>query len=181
MRNYLVAGLLSLVLVAPANAAIFPTLDGNDPLIWAHRGASVFSRENTLEAFELAQAENADGTELDLVLTADGDLAVFHDTTLDNLTNVEDVFPDSRRRADGRYHVADFTMAELRTLEVDPSRLERYAPLLPDGVRVAESGLKSAADARRMADAGYRLALVGTALMRSADPGALIREMAGAA
>lgn len=69
----------------------------------------------------------------------------------------------------------------LRTLEVDPSRLERYAPLLPDGVRVAESGLKSAADARRMADAGYRLALVGTALMRSADPGALIREMAGAA
>lgn len=70
---------------------------------------------------------------------------------------------------------------DLRTLEVDPSRLERYAALLPDGVRVAESGLKSAADVRGVADAGYRLALVGTALMRSADPGALIRAMAGAA
>ena len=69
----------------------------------------------------------------------------------------------------------------LRTLEVDPLRLERYAALLPDGVCVAESGLASAADARRVADAGYRLALVGTALMRSSDPGALIRAMAGAA
>ena len=124
MRKYLAAAALSLFVVAPADAATFPTLDGSDPLIWAHRGASLFSRENTLEAFELAQAENADGTELDLVLTADGELAVFHDTTLDVRTNVEDVFPDSRRRADGRYHVADFTMAELRTLEVDFPRDE---------------------------------------------------------
>ena len=69
----------------------------------------------------------------------------------------------------------------LRTLEVDSSRLERYAALLPEAVCVAESGLTSAADARRVAAAGYRLALVGTALMRSADPGALIRAMTGAA
>ena len=136
MRNYLVAGLLSLVAITPAHAAIFPTLDGTDPLIWAHRGASLFSRENTLEAFELAQAENADGAELDLVLTADGQLAVFHDTTLDTRTNVEDLFPDSRRRADGRYHVADFTMAELRTLEVDFPRDEiiRNPTLNPNAV-----------------------------------------------
>lgn len=65
----------------------------------------------------------------------------------------------------------------LRTLEVDPTRLERYAPLLPAGVNVAESGLKSARDAARVAAKGYRLALVGTALMRATDPGALIREM----
>ena len=69
----------------------------------------------------------------------------------------------------------------LRTLEVDSSRLERYAALLPEAVCVAESGLTSAADARRVAAAGYRLALVGTALMRSADPGALIRAMTAAA
>ena len=65
----------------------------------------------------------------------------------------------------------------LRTLEVDPTRLERYAPLLPDVITVAESGLSTAADAARMAAAGYRLALVGTALMRAPDPGALIRDM----
>ena len=69
----------------------------------------------------------------------------------------------------------------LRTLDVDPTRLERYAPLLPAGVKVAESGLKTARDAERMADKGYGLALVGTALMRADDPGALIREMTAVA
>ncbi len=70
---------------------------------------------------------------------------------------------------------------DLRTLDVDPDRLERYADLLPAGVTVAESGLKTAQDASRAARQGYRLALVGTALMRSADPAALIRAMQSAA
>jgi len=65
----------------------------------------------------------------------------------------------------------------LRTLEVDPTRLERYAPLLPQGITVAESGLQGPADAARVAAKGYRLALVGTALMRADDPGDLIRAM----
>jgi indole-3-glycerol phosphate synthase len=69
----------------------------------------------------------------------------------------------------------------LRTLEVDSTRLERFAPLLPAGVSVAESGLKTADDAVRVAAKGYRLALVGTALMRAEDPGALIREMTASA
>jgi len=69
----------------------------------------------------------------------------------------------------------------LRTLAVDPTRLERYAPLLPPGVTVAESGLKTPADARRVADKGYGLALVGTALMRADDPALLIREMTAVA
>ncbi len=65
----------------------------------------------------------------------------------------------------------------LRTLEVDATRLSRYAPMLPAGITVAESGLKTAADAARVALQGYRLALVGTALMRADDPGVLIRAM----
>lgn len=69
----------------------------------------------------------------------------------------------------------------LRTLDVDPNRLERYADLLPAGVTVAESGLKTAEDASRVARQGYRLALVGTALMRSSNPAALIGAMQGAA
>ncbi|MEM8681817.1 MAG: indole-3-glycerol-phosphate synthase [Pseudomonadota bacterium] len=68
----------------------------------------------------------------------------------------------------------------LRTLEVDPDRLERLAPMLPSGFNVAESGLKTAADAGRTAGWGYRLALVGTALMRSDDPAALIAGMRSA-
>lgn len=66
---------------------------------------------------------------------------------------------------------------DLRTLAVDPGRLARLAPCLPPGVAaVAESGLHTAADAAEAAQLGYRLALVGTALMRAPDPG----ELAGA-
>ena len=71
----------------------------------------------------------------------------------------------------------------LRTLEVDAARLERLAPLLPDVPCVAESGLHVAEDAARVAGWGYTMALVGTALMRSEDPTALVHDMraAGAA
>ena len=68
----------------------------------------------------------------------------------------------------------------LRTLEVDSARLERLAPLLPDAPCVAESGLKTADDAAAVAGRGYRLALVGTALMRSEDPAALVTDMRAA-
>lgn len=68
----------------------------------------------------------------------------------------------------------------LRTLEVDASRLERLAPLLPDGPCVAESGLTTAVDAAAVAGWGYRLALVGSALMRSEDPATLVGDMRAA-
>jgi indole-3-glycerol phosphate synthase len=67
---------------------------------------------------------------------------------------------------------------DLTTLEVVPARLLELAPLLPPHLpRVAESGLETAADAARLAAAGYSLALVGTALMRAADPAALVGAM----
>jgi len=70
---------------------------------------------------------------------------------------------------------------DLRTLHVDPERLETLAPHLPPGVAcVAESGLHDAEDAARAAGWGYSLALVGTALMRAKDPEKLIREMLAA-
>ena len=66
---------------------------------------------------------------------------------------------------------------DLRTLHVDPQRLEQLASLLPAGRCVAESGLHSGADAAVVAGLGYRLALVGTALMRSEDPAGLVAAM----
>jgi len=71
----------------------------------------------------------------------------------------------------------------LRTLEVDPDRLRNLAPALPAARCVAESGLLVPEDAARVAGWGYRMALVGTALMRSEDPAALVTAMqnAGAA
>jgi indole-3-glycerol phosphate synthase len=60
---------------------------------------------------------------------------------------------------------------DLRTLQVVPGRLEALAPRLPAAVpRVAESGVEHSEDAARLARAGYDVALVGSALMRAADP-----------
>jgi indole-3-glycerol phosphate synthase len=71
---------------------------------------------------------------------------------------------------------------DLVTLQVVPGRLEALVDRLPAGVpRVAESGLESAADAARLAAAGYDLALVGGALMREGDPRRLAGEMLAAA
>lgn len=65
----------------------------------------------------------------------------------------------------------------LRTLHVDPDRLQRLATELPQGPCVAESGLYSADDAARVASWGYSVALVGTALMKCPDPAVLIKAM----
>jgi indole-3-glycerol phosphate synthase len=66
----------------------------------------------------------------------------------------------------------------LRSLAVDPTRLKRFGPLLPSGVTcVAESGQHTGEDAASAASQGYRMSLVGTALMRAEDPAALIGQM----
>ena len=46
--------------------------------VWAHRGASGYAPENTLEAFKKAEKMKADGVELDVQLTKDGELVVIH-------------------------------------------------------------------------------------------------------
>jgi indole-3-glycerol phosphate synthase len=68
---------------------------------------------------------------------------------------------------------------DLRTFEVDLGLTERLRPLIPDTVPlVAESGIHSIDDARRMRDAGADAILVGEMLMRAADPVACLRELA---
>ncbi len=80
------------------------------------------------------------------------------------------------------YHRSDLLLGlncrDLQTLEIDPARLDAAASAFPDGVvAVAESGLCTAVDAGRLAGQGYRIALVGTALMQAGDPAALLRDM----
>jgi indole-3-glycerol phosphate synthase len=74
--------------------------------------------------------------------------------------------------------LAGVNCRDLATLEVVPGRLLELAPLLPRGVpQVAESGISGAEDARRVAAAGYRLVLVGSALMSDQDPVGLARAL----
>lgn len=71
---------------------------------------------------------------------------------------------------------------DLQTLAVDPPRFSQLAALLPQVLpAVAESGVATPADARAMRQLGYRLALIGTALMNPRDPEGLLREILDAA
>ena len=74
--------------------------------------------------------------------------------------------------------LAGVNCRDLATLQIVPRRLDELAQLLPTKVpRVAESGVVSADDARRVAAVGYELALVGSALMQGGDPGTLAAAM----
>ena len=124
---------LMLAILAAAAAA--------QPLVIAHRGASGYLPEHSLEAKVLAHAQGADFIEQDVVMTRDDALVVLHDLTLDRVTDVALRFP-GRARADGYHYVVDFTLAELRSLNVsepaDPARpgqAQRTGRFPPDGSR----------------------------------------------
>ncbi len=71
--------------------------------VWAHRGASGYAPENTLEAFKKAEKMKADGVELDVQLTKDGELVVIHDETVDRVSGEKGF-------------VKDYTLKELKRL-----------------------------------------------------------------
>ncbi len=86
-------------------------------LVIAHRGASGYLPEHTLESKVMAFAQGADYIEQDVVMTQDDQLVVFHDLTLERTTDVARQFP-GRARENGSYYVIDFTLQELRQLQV---------------------------------------------------------------
>jgi len=103
-------------------------------------------------------------------------LEAFDESDLTRASKLLDDDDECERAANGQLLIGVNTR-NLRTLKVDAMRLQRLAPLLPDARCVAESGLHVADDAATVAAYGYRMALVGTALMRSDDPAALIAAM----
>ena len=74
------------------------------PLIVAHRGASADAPEHTLAAYDAAVAQGADFLELDVRLSADGQLVVIHDARLERTT-------------DGRGEVQEYTLQALKRLD----------------------------------------------------------------
>jgi glycerophosphoryl diester phosphodiesterase len=112
------APLLALFLSLSALTAAEPR-----PLIIAHRGASGYLPEHTLAAKALAYGQGADYLEQDVVLSKDGVPVIFHDTHIDTTTDAPKKFP-GRQRADGRFYALDFSLAELKQLNVT----ERFNP-----------------------------------------------------
>jgi glycerophosphoryl diester phosphodiesterase len=78
--------------------------EGDNFTAIAHRGASAYYPENTLESFQGAILMGADMVELDVQLTKDGEVVVFHDEKLSRCTN-------------GKGRIADHTLIELKALD----------------------------------------------------------------
>ena len=83
------------------------------PYVWAHRGAAGYAPENTLEAFSMAAQMGADGVELDVQLSKDGQIVVCHDEKVN-------------RTSDGKGWVRDFTLEELKQMDFSGGN-EKYA------------------------------------------------------
>ena len=81
------------------------------PLNIAHRGARSLAPENTLAAARAALSTGADMWELDVAVSADGELVILHDDTLERTSNATDIFPTAARA------VHTFTLAELRRMD----------------------------------------------------------------
>ncbi len=127
------------VLAACGGAGItpMPTLDGKPPMVVAHRGASGYLPEETVEAYAKAIELGADAIEPDVVSTKDGVLIARHDPNLAYSTDVAQ-HPEfaSRKRTlsvDGEvqegWFASDFTLAEIKTLggiSTDAERPQQY-------------------------------------------------------
>jgi glycerophosphoryl diester phosphodiesterase len=95
------------------------------PVLIAHRGASAYAPEHTLEAYALAIRQGADYVEQDLQLTKDGVLICSHDADLSRTTNVAAVYPDSATLRDVErtgipkqgWYAVDLTLAQIKRLD----------------------------------------------------------------
>jgi len=114
----LLSGALAMLMMAAAPSGAEPAMaETKQKTVIAHRGASGYLPEHTLEAVAMAHDQGADYIEQDVVITKDGIPIVLHDIVLDAVTDVAKVFPD-RKRADGRFYVVDFTLDEIKQLNV---------------------------------------------------------------
>jgi glycerophosphoryl diester phosphodiesterase len=124
------------------------------PLNFAHRGASYEAPGNTLAAFLLAAELGADGIELDVQLSRDGEIVVMHDSTLEATTN-------------GHGPVSSQTLAELKRLDAgswfDPAFARQQIPTLQEVVEAVGHHLLLNIElktAQRLGDDGLAAAVV---------------------
>ena len=98
--------------------------------IFGHRGASAYAPENTLPAFELAERLGADGIELDVQMTRDGECVVIHDERIE-------------RTGTGEGYIRDYTLEELRAFSFH-NRMEEYRgvkiPTLQEALELVKPG-----------------------------------------
>jgi indole-3-glycerol phosphate synthase len=147
----------------------------------------ILRKDFIVEECQIAEAAAAGADAVLLIAAAlgDGDLvrlaARARAEGLATLVEVHDAGELTRALAAGA-RVVGVNSRNLRSLEVDTAVFEQLAPGLPDDVlAVAESGLRSGDDLRRLADLGYDACLIGERFMASDDPGAALADLLASA
>jgi len=148
-------------------------------LVVAHRGAAGQAPENTMEAYRLGVEAGADAIELDVHLTADGQLAVIHDETLDRTTDrsgsVATLTMNEIRAADAgyRFEASDGSFP-FRGTGLHVPTLPEVLDWLPDGFGLAvEIKARAATGATVAALRGSRVRAAGAATVISFDEAAI--------
>jgi glycerophosphoryl diester phosphodiesterase len=126
--------------------------------VWGHRGCRgpSYPPENSLAAFESAIKQGADGVELDVFLTEDNHLVVFHDDTLQRMTN-------------GHGAITSFALAKLRNLRLkDPSGriLEATIPTLDEVLDVVDQFRRRHPEDRRARDFVVNIEIKGAGIAK---------------
>ena len=159
---------------------------GRPEHIMAARAATdlpILRKDFVTDPYEIAEARAA-GADAVLLIVAALDrahlaelLAVARSRGLAALVEVHDE-AETRMAVELGAAIIGINHRDLRTFEVDLGLTERLRKLIPDDVVVvAESGIRTAGDARRVYEAGANAILVGEALMRAKDPAQQIREL----
>lgn len=143
----------------------------------------VIRKDFTVSEFDVLDARlmGADCVLLIAAALTDDELSRFHDLAvqigLEVLVETHDEHELERALNVGAT-IVGVNQRDLVTFEVDHARAERMASLIPPTVvRVAESGVRNADDARRLRDAGYDAVLVGESIVTSIDPVAAVRDL----
>jgi indole-3-glycerol phosphate synthase len=184
-RGYAQAGAAALSVLTDG-----PDFGGSlDDLVAAREAVSipVLRKDFTVDPVQIAEARvaGADAVLLIVAVLDDGALAQCLDAAqrvgLDALVEVHDE-DEARRAVAAGAHCVGVNNRDLRTLRTDLDTFARVRALIPEEVcTVAESGVRSADDVRRLVGEGADAVLVGETLMRSDDPQAACAELVAAA
>lgn len=149
----------------------------------AASGLPVLRKDFTVSALDVLDARlmGADCVLLIAAALSDGELAEFHglarEVGLDALVEIHDEVELERAMKVGA-DLIGVNQRDLVTFQVDHERALRMGSVMPDSVvRVAESGVRGADDARALREAGYQAVLVGESIVTSADPTAAVRAL----
>ena len=160
---------------------------GNLELAAERSGLPCLRKDFMVDEFQVIEARAAGASAILLIVAAlnQADLTHFQQQArrfgLDVLCEVHDE-DELARAVDAGFDVIGVNNRNLHTFEVYLSTAIRLAVSMPGGVlKVAESGIHSAEDIRRLRDAGYDAFLIGESLMKAADPAQALQALIASA